>query len=222
MNDISISFSVTEKWNQGFHTTTARSLQLHPTEKNEFQHSVTSYYHIVSYPPTITPFSTTQKTTPSQINSFPNPVIENSIENGKKSANEQVWPSSALSSGKNKFVNVKGTTKVHSPGRNRFNKYLTPKQRRKNRIRAAKRRINNFYKASYKRRNKNKNRLISSISKYPKKGKHTVFNSKIRRGNAFPRILPLKPYPDHMRHSLLLLMPNGPRIPILETLGMFS
>ena len=132
--------------------------------------------------------------------------------------NEEIWPSSSLPSGTHKFVTVKSSKNVHSSGRNQFNKYLTPKRRRKNRIRAAKRRRNKFFKASYKRRNKN--RLISSISKYSKKKKHTLFNSKIRRGNAFPRILPPKPYPDHMRHSLLLLMPNGPRIPILETIGM--
>ena len=210
------------KWAKGFPSTTARSLQLPATEDSVFGQSVTGYY----YPPTtaypsLPSYPTTQKTTPKPIKSFLNNGLQYTSKTRKPSISVPVWPSSSLPSPKYSFRNVRGKNKTRFRGRNRFRNNFTSQRKRKNKTRLRKKRKNKYRKGAYKLKkyNKNSNRIVPSAAKYPKQKRRKPFNSKLWRGSPFQRTSLPKPYPDHMKHSLLVLMPDGPRIPLLETIG---
>ena len=221
-----------------FHTSTARSLQLAATEDNGFGQAVTPYYPspTTDYPSS-TVYPTSQNVT---AHSFKNYAIRYTTKTDKPFAKESIWPSSPLSKAKpgpkakntlnyfkkNYFPKNKAHNHKHKhtrpSGRYKSNRNFTLKSRRKKKFQPPRRRRKQLYKSSHQKgiQNKSKKRLPKSPSNTEvNRKKRKLFSPKTQRRQPYPRRQLSKPYPDHMRHSLLVLMPDGPRVPVLETIG---
>ena len=143
---------------------------------------------------------------------------------------EQVWPSTQLPPPK-KDTSLRNPNTINDSGRTKFNGHINSKRRRKlkSKRNRAKRRRNRIFKHlfNYKGRVRLDNisgrirkHFSPSVAKYLKeKRRKAALEDKIRRGIPYPRLPTSKPLPNHMKNSLLVLMPEGPRSPFFETIG---
>lgn len=208
------------------------------TEDNGFGQAVTPYYNL---PTTDYPSSSVYPTSQNvSAHSFKNYAIRYTTKTDKPFAKESIWPSSPLSKAKSapkaknplKYFKKKYFPKnkahnhkhkhIRPSGRYKFKRNFTLKSRRKKKFQPPRRRRKQLYKSSYQIgiQNKTKKRPSESPSNTEvNRKKRKLFGPKTQRRQPYPRRQLSKPYPDNMRHSLLVLMPDGPRVPVLETIG---
>ena len=208
------------------------------TEDNGFGQAVTPYYNL---PTTDYPSSSVYPTSQNvSAHSFKNYAIRYTTKTDKPFAKESIWPSSPLSKAKSapkaknplKYFKKKYFPKnkahnhkhkhIRPSGRYKFKRKFTLKSRRKKKFQPPRRRRKQLYKSSYQIgiQNKTKKRPSESPSNTEvNRKKRKLFGPKTQRRQPYPRRQLSKPYPDNMRHSLLVLMPDGPRVPLLETIG---
>ena len=157
-------------------------------------------------------------------NSYQYDLVTYTTSTIKPIVQEAVWPSNQLPPPK-KRQELRNT--INDNGNNIFNENLDSKRRRKlkNRRNRAKRRRNRFFKTILKNSitGRKRKHLLPSITKYLKeKRRKLLLEDKIRRGIPYPNLPTAKPLPKHMEHSLLVLMPEGPRSPFFESIGKLT
>ena len=130
---------------------------------------------------------------------------------------EEIWPSNQLPPPNNNLI-LKNKNTFNGSGKLELSKDIHSKKRQKlkNKQIRAKRRRNRFFRNLFK----NRKRLFPAITNYlKKKRRKALLEDKIRRGIPYPHLPASKQLPDRMKNSLLVLMPEGPRSPFLETIG---
>ena len=143
---------------------------------------------------------------------------------------EQVWPSTQLPPPK-KDTSFRNPNIINDSGRTKFNDYIDSKRRRKlkSKRNRTKRRRNRILKHLFNFKDRvrldnisgrKRKRLSPAAKKYLKEKRwKAVLKDKIRRGIPYPHLPTSKPLPNHMKNSLLVLMPEGPRSPFFESIG---
>ena len=136
---------------------------------------------------------------------------------------EAVWPSNQLSPPiSHHALNTQNF--IDDSRKFKFNDNIPSKKRRKlkNKHKRAKRRRNRLFKNIFKNTiaSRSRKRLLHPIAKYLReKRRKALLEDKIRRGIPYPHLPASKQLPEHMKNSLLVLMPEGPRSPFFETIG---
>ena len=201
------------------------------------------YYPATTIYPSLIQYSPSPKTRAKSTTSTPKNVNQHKTKTRKPFTSEQVWPSTSLPLRKDKFRTVQRKKKFNTSRRNKFHRNALNRRKRKNKLRPAKEKRKNLNRGVYKgyrpryypgsRRHQkpskftyfgidhqNKKKSIDYQLQKTKQKRRKKLRTKLRRGNAYARQQPQpKSYPNNKRHSLLLLTRDGPRIPILETLG---
>ena len=139
---------------------------------------------------------------------------------------EAVWPSNQLPPPiSHHALNTQNF--IDDSRKFKFNDNIPSKKRRKlkNKHKRAKRRRNRLFKNIFKNTiaGRSRKRLLHPIAKYLReKRRKALLEGKIRRGIPYPHLPASKQLPEHMKNSLLVLMPEGPRSPFFETIGNAS